>query len=49
MEMVAQNMLTEEISQILGISNAASRTQLLRAKNKLRELLKGKEGRQMGK
>ena len=33
----------EEISQILGISNSASRTQLLRAKNKLRELLKGKE------
>ncbi|WP_340113208.1 RNA polymerase sigma factor [Maribellus mangrovi] len=33
----------EEISQILGISNSSSRTQLLRAKNKLRELLKGKE------
>jgi len=33
----------EEISQILGISNSASRTQLLRAKKKLRELLKGKE------
>lgn len=33
----------EEISQILGISNSASRTQLLRAKNKLRDLLKGKE------
>lgn len=33
----------EEISQILGISNTSSRTQLLRAKNKLRELLKGKE------
>lgn len=33
----------EEISQILGISNSASRTQLLRAKNKLREMLKGKE------
>ncbi|MCY1719063.1 sigma-70 family RNA polymerase sigma factor [Prolixibacteraceae bacterium Z1-6] len=33
----------EEISQILGISNSASRTQLLRAKQKLRELLKGKE------
>lgn len=32
-----------EISQILGISNSASRTQLLRAKNKLREILKGKE------
>lgn len=33
----------EEISQILGISNSASRTQLLRAKNKLRDMLKGKE------
>lgn len=33
----------EEISQILDISNTASRTQLLRAKNKLREMLKGKE------
>jgi RNA polymerase sigma-70 factor (ECF subfamily) len=33
----------EEISEILGISNSASRTQLLRAKNKLKELLKGKE------
>jgi len=33
----------EEISQILGISNSSSRTQLLRAKNKLRELLKEKE------
>jgi len=33
----------EEISQILGISNSASRTQLLRAKNKLREFLKNKE------
>jgi len=33
----------EEISQILGISNSASRTQLLRAKNKLKELLRGKE------
>lgn len=33
----------DEISQILGISNSASRTQLLRAKNKLRELLKGRE------
>lgn len=33
----------DEISQILGISNSASRTQLLRAKNKLREMLKGKE------
>lgn len=33
----------QEISQILGISNSASRTQYLRAKNKLRELLKNKE------
>jgi RNA polymerase sigma-70 factor (ECF subfamily) len=33
----------DEISQILGISNSSSRTQLLRAKNKLKELLKGKE------
>ncbi|RIH63560.1 sigma-70 family RNA polymerase sigma factor [Mariniphaga sediminis] len=33
----------EEIGQILGISNSASRTQLSRAKSKLRELLKGKE------
>jgi RNA polymerase sigma-70 factor (ECF subfamily) len=33
----------EEISQILGISNASSRTQLLRAKNKLKQLLKEKE------
>lgn len=33
----------EEISQILEISNSASRTQLLRAKNKLREQLKDKE------
>ena len=33
----------EEISQILGISNSASRTQYLRAKNKLRERLKDKE------
>lgn len=33
----------EEICQILGISNAASRTQYSRAKSKLRELLKGKE------
>lgn len=33
----------DEISQILGISNSASRTQLLRAKKKLRELLKGEE------
>lgn len=33
----------EEISQILNISNAASRTQYSRAKTKLKELLKGKE------
>lgn len=33
----------EEISQILGISNSASRTQYSRAKSKLKELLKGKE------
>jgi RNA polymerase sigma factor (sigma-70 family) len=33
----------DEISQILGISNSASRTQYSRAKSKLRELLKGKE------
>lgn len=33
----------EEISEILGISNSNSRTQYLRAKNKLRELLKDKE------
>ena len=33
----------EEISQILGISNSASRTQYSRAKNKLCELLKGRE------
>ncbi len=33
----------DEISGILGISNSSSRTQLLRAKNKLKELLKGKE------
>ncbi|SHI98753.1 RNA polymerase sigma-70 factor, ECF subfamily [Tangfeifania diversioriginum] len=33
----------DEISEILGISNAASRTQYSRAKSKLRELLKGKE------
>jgi RNA polymerase sigma-70 factor (ECF subfamily) len=33
----------EEISEILGISNSASRTQFSRAKSKLRELLKGKE------
>ena len=33
----------DEISQILGISNSSSRTQLLRAKNKLRTILKDKE------
>jgi RNA polymerase sigma factor (sigma-70 family) len=33
----------EEISEILGISNSNSRTQYLRAKNKLRELLKDTE------
>lgn len=33
----------EEISQILGISNSNSRTQYLRAKNKLKELLKDTE------
>ena len=33
----------DEISQILGISNSSSRTQLLRAKNKLRELIKEDE------
>lgn len=33
----------EEISQILEISNSSSRTQLLRAKNKLRLILKDKE------
>lgn len=33
----------EEISEILGISNAASRTQYSRAKSKLRDYLKGKE------
>ncbi|MBN1821981.1 MAG: sigma-70 family RNA polymerase sigma factor [Prolixibacteraceae bacterium] len=33
----------EEISQILGISNSASRTQYMRAKNKLREYLKEDE------
>jgi RNA polymerase sigma factor (sigma-70 family) len=33
----------DEISQILGISNSASRTQFSRAKMKLKELLKGKE------
>ncbi len=33
----------DEISTILSISNSASRTQYSRAKNKLREILKGKE------
>ncbi len=33
----------EEISQILNISNSASRTQLLRAKNKLKMILKDEE------
>ncbi len=33
----------DEISQILEISNSSSRTQLLRAKNKLRLILKDKE------
>ena len=33
----------DEICQILGISNSSSRTQLLRAKNKLKILLKDKE------
>ncbi len=33
----------EEISNILGISNSNSRTQFLRAKNKLREILKDNE------
>jgi RNA polymerase sigma-70 factor (ECF subfamily) len=33
----------EEISTILGISNSNSRTQFLRAKNKLREILKDNE------
>ena len=33
----------EEISEILGISNSASRTQYSRAKAKLKELLKGQE------
>ena len=33
----------EEISQIIGITNSASRTQLLRAKNKLKEIIKNKE------
>ena len=33
----------EEISQILKITNSSSRTQLLRAKNKLKMILKDKE------
>lgn len=33
----------EEIAQILGISNVASRTQYMRAKNKLRQLLQKEE------
>ncbi|MDB4584281.1 RNA polymerase sigma factor, partial [Draconibacterium sp.] len=33
----------DEISQILGISNSSSRTQLLRAKNKLKTILRDKE------
>src|SRR5690606_19995168 len=33
----------EEISEIIGISNSNSRTQFLRAKNKLREILKDTE------
>jgi RNA polymerase sigma-70 factor (ECF subfamily) len=33
----------EEISRILHISNSSSRTQYLRAKNKLREILKNQE------
>ena len=33
----------EEISEILGISNSNSRTQFLRAKNKLKEILKDTE------
>ncbi len=33
----------DEISQILNISNSSSRTQLLRAKNKLKELIKEDE------
>jgi len=33
----------DEISQILEISNSSSRTQLLRAKNKLKVILKDKE------
>jgi RNA polymerase sigma-70 factor (ECF subfamily) len=33
----------EEISEILEITNSASRTQFMRAKNKLRDILKNKE------
>ena len=33
----------EEISQILNISNSASRTQYMRARNKLKELLRNRE------
>ena len=33
----------DEISQSLGISNSSSRVSLLRAKNKLKDILKGKE------
>lgn len=33
----------DEISQILGISNSASRTQYMRAKNKLKDLLQNEE------
>ncbi len=33
----------DEISEILGISNSASRTRYSRAKSRLKELLKGKE------
>jgi RNA polymerase sigma-70 factor (ECF subfamily) len=33
----------DDIGNALGISNESSRVQLMRAKNKLRELLKGKE------
>ena len=33
----------DEISQILGISNVASRTQYMRAKNKLRQMLQKEE------
>jgi RNA polymerase sigma-70 factor (ECF subfamily) len=33
----------DEISKVLNISNSASRTQYLRAKNKLKEILKRQE------